>query len=135
MLRPGSNTLEKFGGLQFYELGQTNSNRLRWFPNNVIIKLNKIEKDIGVIFKSHIDGKIVLSPEKSIKIQKSINSDILMVLDECPKLTNDRDKLKKAIDVSTNWAKRSKIEFGNNKKKVYLELFKVDYTKICDLKV
>ena len=38
--------------------------------------------------------KIVLSPEKSIKIQKSINSDILMVLDECPKLTNDRDKLK-----------------------------------------
>ena len=40
-----------------------------------------------------------------------------MVLDECPKLTNDREKLKRAIDISTNWARRSKIEFGNNKKK------------------
>ena len=40
-----------------------------------------------------------------------------MVLDECPKLTNNRDKLKRAIEISTKWAKRCKIEFGNNKKK------------------
>ena len=54
-------------------------------------KFNKIDEKIGAIFNSHIDGKkIILSPEKSIKIQKSINSDILMVLDECPKLTNDK---------------------------------------------
>ena len=39
-----------------------------------------------------------------------------MVLDECPKLTNNRDKLKSAIEISTKWAKRCKIEFGNNKK-------------------
>ena len=38
-----------------------------------------------------------------------------MVLDECPKLTRDKKILSKAIDVSTNWAKRSKIEFGNNR--------------------
>ena len=43
-----------------------------------------------------------------------------MVLDECPKLTNDRDILYKAIDTSTDWAKRSKIEFGNNKKKALI---------------
>ena len=50
-------------------------------------KLNKIDRKIGAIFNSHIDGKkIILSPEKSIQIQKAINSDILMVLDECPKL-------------------------------------------------
>ena len=61
-------------------------------------KLNKIDDEIGATFRSHIDGKkIVLSPEKSIRIQKSINSDILMVLDECPKLTHSRDKLKTAI--------------------------------------
>ena len=53
-----------------------------------------------------------------------------MVLDECPKLTNNRDKLKSAIDISTNWAKRCKIEFGNNKKKHYLELYKEVYIKI-----
>ena len=40
-----------------------------------------------------------------------------MVLDECPKLTSDKKILSKAIEVSTHWARRSKIEFGNNKKK------------------
>ena len=83
-----------------------------------LAKLNKIDRDIGAIFSSHVDGrKIILSPEKSIQIQKDIDSDILMVLDECPALTNDRLKLKKAIDISTYWAKRCKIEFGVNKKK------------------
>ena len=40
-----------------------------------------------------------------------------MVLDECPKLTKDKKILSKAINVSTEWAKRSKIEFGNDKSK------------------
>jgi queuine tRNA-ribosyltransferase len=79
-------------------------------------KFNKIDLKIGAIFSSHLDGKkIILSPEKSIQVQKSINSDIIMVLDECPKLTADKKVLSKAIEVSTNWAKRSKIEFGNDK--------------------
>ena len=81
-------------------------------------KLNKIDEKLGAIFKSHLDGKkIILSPEKSIQVQKSINSDILMVLDECPKMTNDKKILSKAIDFSTKWAKRCKIEFGNDNSK------------------
>jgi len=81
-------------------------------------KFNKIDLKIGAIFNSHLDGKkIILSPEKSIQVQKSINSDIIMVLDECPKLTSDKKTLSRAINVSTNWAKRSKIEFGNDKSK------------------
>ena len=40
-----------------------------------------------------------------------------MVLDQCPKLTSNKKILSKAIDVSTSWARRSKIEFGNNKSK------------------
>ena len=40
-----------------------------------------------------------------------------MVLDECPKLTDDKKSLSKTIDISTHWAKRSKIEFGQNKLK------------------
>jgi queuine tRNA-ribosyltransferase len=81
-------------------------------------KFNKIDLKMGAIFKSHLDGKkIILSPEKSIQVQKSINSDIIMVLDECPKLTVDKKILSKAIDVSTHWAQRSKIEFGSNKRK------------------
>ena len=79
---------------------------------------NKIDRKLGAIFRSHLDGKkIVLSPEKSIQVQKIINSDIVMVLDECPKLTKDKKILSKAIDISTEWAKRSKLEFGNNQKK------------------
>ena len=81
-------------------------------------KFNKIDLKVGAIFNSHLDGKkIILSPEKSIQVQKSINSDIIMVLDECPKLTNDKKILSNSIEVSTNWAKRCKIEFGNDRSK------------------
>ncbi len=119
MLRPGSNILETFGGLhKFMNWEKPILTDSGGFQIMSLSKLNKIDEDIGATFRSHIDGKkIVLSPEQSIRIQKSINSDILMVLDECPKLTNNRDKLKSAIEISTKWAKRCKIEFGNNKKK------------------
>jgi len=81
-------------------------------------KFNKIDKKKGAIFTSHIDGKkFLLSPEKSIQVQKEIDSDILMVLDECPKLTMDKKIISKAIDISTDWAKRSKIQFGEEKNK------------------
>ena len=119
MIRPGTNTLDIFGGLHNYMNWQkpilTDSGG---FQIMSLAKLNKIDINIGAVFSSHLDGrKFVLSPEKSIQIQKSINSDILMVLDECPKLTNEKDKLISAIKISTNWANRCKIEFGNNKKK------------------
>jgi queuine tRNA-ribosyltransferase len=119
MIRPGTEVLDLFGGLHTYMNWQkpilTDSGG---FQIMSLAKLNKIDVDIGAVFSSHLDGKkFVLSPEKSIQIQKSINSDILMVLDECPKLTNEKEKLVNAIDVSTNWAKRCKIEFGKNKNK------------------
>ncbi len=119
LLRPGVEILKKFKGLH---------NFMNWkkpiltdsggYQIMSLSKFNKIDLKIGAIFTSHLDGKkIILSPEKSIQVQKSINSDIIMVLDECPKLTKDKKILSKAIDVSTNWAKRSKTEFGNDKTK------------------
>ena len=119
LLRPGIATLNKFNGLHNFMNWQkpilTDSGGYQIMS---LSKFNKIDLKIGAIFNSHLDGKkIILSPEKSIKVQKSINSDIIMVLDECPKLTNDKKILSKAIDVSTNWAKRCKIEFGNDKLK------------------
>tara|TARA_B100000795_G_scaffold264502_1_gene245078 strand:- start:691 stop:1803 length:1113 start_codon:yes stop_codon:yes gene_type:complete len=119
MIRPGTEILEKFGGLHNFMNWQkpilTDSGG---FQIMSLAKLNKIDINIGAVFSSHIDGKkFVLSPEKSIQIQKAINSDILMVLDECPSLTNDKDKLISAIEISTSWAKRCKIEFGNDKSK------------------
>ncbi len=119
MIRPGIKVLEKFGGIH---------NFMNWkkpiltdsggFQIMSLSKFNKIDREIGAIFSSYLDGKkFVLSPEKSIQIQQSIDSDILMVLDECPELTDDKKKLSQAIDNSTYWANRCKIEFGNNKKK------------------
>jgi len=119
MIRPGIETLELFDGLHNFMNWQkpilTDSGG---FQIMSLAKLNKIDINIGAVFSSHLDGKkFILSPEKSIQIQKSINSDIMMVLDECPKLTNDNDKLISAIDISTSWAKRCKIEFGKDKNK------------------
>ena len=119
LLRPGIEILKKFGGLH---------NFMNWkkpiltdsggFQIMSLSKFNKIDKKKGAIFTSHIDGKkFLLSPEKSIQVQKEIDSDILMVLDECPKLTMDKKIISKAIDISTDWAKRSKIQFGEEKNK------------------
>ena len=119
MIRPGTKILNQFGGLhKFMNWGKPILTDSGGFQIMSLSKLNKIDSEIGAIFRSHVDGKkFILSPEKSIQIQKSINSDILMVLDECPKLTRDKKILSDAINLSTLWAKRCKIEFGNNKKK------------------
>ena len=119
MIRPGTKILDLFGGLHnFMNWNKPILTDSGGFQIMSLAKLNKIDINIGAVFSSHLDGKkFILSPEKSIQIQKSINSDILMVLDECPILTNEKEKLISAIEISTNWAKRCKIEFGNNKKK------------------
>jgi len=119
MIRPGIEVLDQFSGLHNFMNWQkpilTDSGG---FQIMSLSKLNKIDINIGAVFSSHIDGKkFVLSPEKSIQIQKSINSDILMVLDECPSMTHNKDKLISAIEISTRWAERCKIEFGNDKSK------------------
>ncbi len=119
LLRPGIDTLKKFNGLhKFMNWDKPILTDSGGYQIMSLSKLNKIDIKIGAIFKSHIDGKkLILSPEKSIQVQKFINSDIIMVLDECPKLTKDKQIISNAIKTSTHWAERCKIEFGNNKKK------------------
>tara|TARA_B110001452_G_scaffold265017_1_gene268991 strand:+ start:797 stop:1912 length:1116 start_codon:yes stop_codon:yes gene_type:complete len=119
LLRPGTEIIRKFNGLHnFMNWNKPILTDSGGYQIMSLSKFNKIDPKIGAIFKSHLDGKkIILSPEKSIQVQKSINSDIIMVLDECPKHTEDKNILSKAIDVSTQWAKRCKTEFGNDKSK------------------
>ena len=119
LLRPGLDILKKFNGLhKFMNWSKPILTDSGGYQIMSLSNLNKIDKDIGAVFKSHIDGKkIILSPEKSIQIQKAINSDIIMVLDECPKLTDDKKALSNVIDTSTHWAKRCKIEVGQDKSK------------------
>jgi len=116
MLRPGLKRIKSIGGLHQYMNCKlpilTDSGGYQVMS---LSKLNKVDKEKGVIFNSHVDGKkIILSPEKSIQIQKGLNSDIVMVMDECPKKSTDYNKIKDSMELSTYWASRSKKEFGKN---------------------
>ena len=116
MIRPGAEKrVKKSGGLhKFMNCSLpilTDSGDIKIMS---LSKLNKIDKEKGAIFNSHIDGKkFILSPEESIRIQKKLNSDIVMVLDECPKKTLDYNLISKSIELSTYWAKRSKKRVWN----------------------
>ena len=116
MIRPGIDRIELAGGLhEFMNCSLPILTDSGGFQVMSLSKLNKIDREKGAIFKSHIDGKkITLSPEESIRIQKSLNSDIVMVMDECPKKTNDYKLIEKSMELSTYWADRSKKAFGSN---------------------
>ena len=119
MLRPGVDRIKSIGGLhKFMNCSLPILTDSGGFQVMSLSKFNKVYKEKGVVFKSHIDGKkFTLSPEESIRIQKELNSDILMVMDECPKKTTDYKAIKKSMDISSYWASRSKKAFGINPEK------------------
>ena len=119
MLRPGVERIKSVGGLhEFMNCSLPILTDSGGFQVMSLSKLNKVDREIGAIFNSHIDGKeYILSPEESIRIQKSLNSDILMVMDECPKKTNDYRTIEKSLNLSMDWAERSKKAFGSNSNK------------------
>ncbi len=116
MIRPGVERIQSVGGLHnFMNCDLPILTDSGGFQVMSLSKLNKIDPEKGAIFNSHVDGKkFYLSPEESIRIQLGLNSDIVMIMDECPKKTNDYDVIKKSMDLSLYWAERSKIAFGYN---------------------
>ena len=116
MIRPGVKRIQSAGGLHnFMNCDLPILTDSGGFQVMSLSKLNKIDRERGAIFNSHVDGKkFYLSPEESIRIQLGLNSDIVMIMDECPKKTNDYNVIKKSMDLSNYWAKRSKEAFGSN---------------------
>ena len=116
MIRPGIDRIKSAGGLhEFMNCDLPILTDSGGFQVMSLSKLNKIDREKGAIFNSHVDGKkFFLSPEESIKIQLGLNSDIVMIMDECPKKSNDYNLIKESMDLSLYWAKRSKDAFGNN---------------------
>ncbi len=116
MIRPGVERIQYAGGLhQFMNCDLPILTDSGGFQVMSLSKLNKIDREKGAIFNSHVDGKkFFLSPEESIRIQLSLNSDIVMIMDECPKKSNDYNLIKKSMDLSLYWALRSKKAFGIN---------------------
>ena len=116
MIRPGIERIKRIGGLhKFMNCDLPILTDSGGFQVMSLSKLNKIDRKKGAIFNSHVDGKkFYLSPEESIRIQLGLNSDIVMIMDECPKKTDDYDLIKDSMNLSLHWAKRSKKAFGNN---------------------
>ena len=112
MLRPGADLVEKMGGLhKFMNWNKPILTDSGGFQVMSLSGLRKIGED-GVKFSSHIDGKkYFLTPEESIKIQHKLDSNITMCFDECVKLPASHDVVKKSMEMSMRWAKRSKDAF------------------------
>ena len=116
MIRPGVDRIISAGGLhKFMNCKLPILTDSGGFQVMSLSKLNKVDREKGAIFNSHVDGKkFILSPEESIRIQKGLDSDIVMIMDECPKKTNDYNIINKSMDLSIYWAERSKEAFGKN---------------------
>lgn len=111
-LRPGIDVLREAGGLhKFMDWNGailTDSGGFQVFSLEGLRKLD----DDGVWFQSHIDGaKLRLTPEHCMEIQRVIGSDICMVLDVCTKLPASDKEIRRALDLTGAWAKRSKEAF------------------------
>ena len=116
MIRPGVERIKSVGGLhEFMNCDLPILTDSGGFQVMSLSKLNKVDPEKGAIFNSHVDGKkFYLSPEESIRIQLGLNSDIVMIMDECPKKTEDYEIIKRSTNLSLYWAKRSKKAFGKN---------------------
>lgn len=111
-LRPGTEVLEKAGGLHAFMNWQkpilTDSGGFQVFS---LSELRKVKPD-GVEFKSHLDGSAhFFSPEKVVEIQRSIGSDVMMVLDECTPYPCEYDYALNSTKLTSNWAAMSKEAF------------------------
>ena len=109
-LRPGMEVFEKLGGLhRFMDWDRpilTDSGGYQFFS----LRKNAKFKEEGVTFKSHLDGsRHQFTPERVVEIQRTIGSDIMMVLDHVLPLPAHERALEDAMDRTTRWAKRSLV--------------------------
>ena len=114
-LRPGENIIKKAGGI--HEFMNWDRNILTDSGGYQVYSLSNNRKinEEGVEFKSHIDGSFhFFSPEKAIKIQKSIGADIIMAFDECTPYPCKFNYAKKSMKMTHRWLERCYKEFNNS---------------------
>lgn len=111
-LRPGLDVMRAHGGLHsFMNWTKPILTDSGGFQVWSLGELRKISEE-GVAFQSPVNGdKLFLTPEESMRIQAVLNSDIVMVFDECTAYPSTRDQTAESMRLSMRWAKRSKEEF------------------------
>jgi queuine tRNA-ribosyltransferase len=112
MLRPGAERVAKLGGLhKFMNWPRPILTDSGGYQVMSLSELRKLSED-GVEFRSHLDGsKHMLSPERSIEVQRLLGSDIVMVFDECPRADRPREEIAASMELSMRWARRSRDAF------------------------
>jgi queuine tRNA-ribosyltransferase len=113
MLRPGAERMARLGGVhRFMNWDRPILTDSGGYQVMSLSDLRKITED-GVTFASHLDGsRHLLSPERSMEIQRLLGSDIVMAFDECPRADLPRDKIEKSMAMSMRWARRSREAFN-----------------------
>jgi queuine tRNA-ribosyltransferase len=112
MLRPGAERVDRLGGLHRF-MGWDRP-ILTDSGGYQVMSLSELTKrdEQGVVFKSHLDGtRHLLSPERSMEIQRLLGSDIVMAFDELVPTTSTREVQLAAMERSMRWAKRSRQGF------------------------
>jgi len=114
-LRPGLEVIGAFGGLHGF-MGWdgpilTDSGGFQVYS---LTHLRKISEE-GVRFASPLNGdRLLLTPEKSMEIQRVLNSDIVMIFDECTPYPADHRTARTSMELSLRWAERSKAAHAGN---------------------
>ena len=111
-LRPGDELVARHGGLHGFASWPgavlTDSGGFQVFS---LSSLRKIREE-GVEFRSHLDGsRHLFTPEKVISIQRNLNSDIMMVLDECVPYGADYAYTETSLALTTRWAARARAAY------------------------
>ncbi len=114
MLRPTAERVHKLGGLhKFMNWPRPILTDSGGFQVMSLTQLRKMSEE-GVTFQSHLDGsKILLTPERSMEIQRLLGSDIVMCFDECTPYPATEDQAKESMELSMRWAKRSRDGFDS----------------------
>ena len=112
MLRPTAERVHKLGGLhKFMNWDRPILTDSGGFQVMSLTELRKMSEE-GVQFRSHLDGsKIMLTPERSMEIQRLLGSDIVMCFDECTPFPATHEEAQKSMELSMRWAKRSRNGF------------------------
>jgi queuine tRNA-ribosyltransferase len=112
MLRPGAERIARLGGLhRFMGWDRPILTDSGGYQVMSLSELTKVTEE-GVSFASHLDGsRHMLSPERSIEVQRLLGSDIVMQFDQLVPTTSPRDEQREAMERSIRWARRSREEF------------------------
>src|SRR5690554_491156 len=120
MLRPGTSIIRQHGDLHDFMNWDkpilTDSGGFQVFS---LGDLRKISEE-GVTFRSPINGeKILLTPEKSMEVQRELGSDIVMIFDECTPYPATLKQAEDSMQLSLRWAERSKAAHGDNESALF----------------